>query len=274
MLTPKEWNNYGKKPQQMWAEVVQAGVLIFSDTQILTGIAVLVSGYIQLPSGLGLYHWEIVVDLALFSSLTHLTTLTALRDYFRQRTTMAVIRTICMGVNLALLVIAMVPLGYSLTRIASPAHAVCLFEFNIPRKRLRQMSGSPALKCLGNPNDLNDFNTAFVAIAWTFLLVSYATRVIRLFPGSATRARKYLRSWPGNFAAFIYTLLRDIRDSTCYGILQKFLSVILFLFRAAYILGKAVCDVAESMSYEVSRIWATICRLLTFLRGLLACSCA
>ena len=102
---------------------------------------------------------------------------------------MAVIRTICMGVNLALLVIAMVPLGYSLTRIASPAHAVCLFEFNIPRKRLRQMSGSPALKCLGNPNDLNDFNTAFVAIAWTFLLVSYATRVIRLFPGSATRAR-------------------------------------------------------------------------------------
>ena len=272
MLTPKEWNNHGKKPQQMWAEVVQAGVLIFSDTQILTGIAVLVSGYIQLPSGLGLYHWEIVVDLAWFSSLAHLTTLTALRDYFRQRTTMAVIRTICMGVNLALLVIAMVPLGYSLTRTASPAHAVCLFEFNIPRKRLRQMSGSPALKGFGN--DLNDFNTAFVAIAWAFLLVSYATRVIRLFPGSATRARKYLRSWPGDFAAFIYTLLRDIRDSTCYGILQKFLSVILFLFRAAYILGKAVCDVAESMSYEVSRIWATICRLLTFLRGLLACSCA
>lgn len=54
-------------------------VLMFSDQQVVTGIALLASGYAQLSSGISNYHWQMLVYLAWFSSLTHLSTLTVLR---------------------------------------------------------------------------------------------------------------------------------------------------------------------------------------------------
>ena len=53
-------------------------VLMFSDQQAATGIALLASGYAQLSSSISNYHWQMLVYLAWFSSLTHLTTLTVL----------------------------------------------------------------------------------------------------------------------------------------------------------------------------------------------------
>ncbi|KAI9766387.1 MAG: hypothetical protein M1835_007193 [Candelina submexicana] len=254
-LTPTEWNSNGEKPQEIWTEAIEAGVLVFSDTQILTGIAVLVSGFIQLPSGLDLYHWEILFHLASFSSLTHLTTMTALRSHFRQRHLMAVVRTICMGFNLVLLAIAVVPIGYTSSHSASPAHAVCLFEVNIPWTRLVQMSKPVLQSSYSTPHyPMSEFNTPFVAFTWALLLTAYATRVVRLFDQPARQARKYLRSWPGSYSARLYTSLRTRRDLARHHTVQKIVSLSLFFFRAAYVLVKAMYDVAESMSFEVSCI--------------------
>ncbi|KAI9721824.1 MAG: hypothetical protein M1812_002160 [Candelaria pacifica] len=253
-FTPNEWNNIRRKPQEMWTEAIEAGVLVFSDTQNLSGIAILVSGYIQLSSGLDLYQWEILVDLAWFSSSTHLTTLTALREFFRQRTPMAVIRTICMGFNLVLLLVAMVPLGYSSSGSASPAHAVCLFELNLSWARVLEMQEPPNEYFYS----MRPFNTPFVAIAWTFLLASYAIRIVRLFDWSVRQARRYLRSWPGDHSARIYTGLRIRRNSVSRRAPRKALSFLLFLFRAAYVLANAVFDVAETMTYEISHNIASV----------------
>lgn len=55
-----------------------------SDLQILTGISILISGYAQLECGLSCYHWQVLVYLAWFSSLTHLSCLTLLRNYLCQ----------------------------------------------------------------------------------------------------------------------------------------------------------------------------------------------
>ncbi|CAI4214174.1 unnamed protein product [Parascedosporium putredinis] len=60
-------------------------VIGFADIQIFTGLAILISGFAMLPRGLSSYHWQIVVQLAWFSSLTHLSMLSFLRNYLKNR---------------------------------------------------------------------------------------------------------------------------------------------------------------------------------------------
>lgn len=56
-------------------------MLTMSDFQLITGLAILISGFTQLQTGISAYHWQRLVQLAWFSSVTHLCCLTALRDY-------------------------------------------------------------------------------------------------------------------------------------------------------------------------------------------------
>ncbi|KAK0742978.1 hypothetical protein B0T18DRAFT_447808 [Schizothecium vesticola] len=60
-------------------------IIMFADIQIVTGIAILIGGYSTLPCGISAYHWQLVVDLAWFSSVTHLAALTFLRRYLHNR---------------------------------------------------------------------------------------------------------------------------------------------------------------------------------------------
>ncbi|KAF2716046.1 hypothetical protein K431DRAFT_209740, partial [Polychaeton citri CBS 116435] len=56
-------------------------ITAFSDQQLITGIGILIAGYISLfnSSALDQYHWQIVIYLAWMSSNVHLATLTVLR---------------------------------------------------------------------------------------------------------------------------------------------------------------------------------------------------
>lgn len=72
------------KSSQKWSAAIESAVLMFSDQQLVTDIGILVSGFTQLLCSLSAYHWQVIVDLAWFSSLPHLTTLTALRAFFSQ----------------------------------------------------------------------------------------------------------------------------------------------------------------------------------------------
>jgi hypothetical protein len=59
-----------------------------SDLQLLAGLAIMISGFAQLRSGLSTYHWERVVNTAWFVCITHLCCLTFLRDHLlRNRVT-------------------------------------------------------------------------------------------------------------------------------------------------------------------------------------------
>jgi len=51
------------------------------DIQILTGLGILLSGYIRLSCYISAYHWQLVVYLAWLSNLTHVACLTVLRGY-------------------------------------------------------------------------------------------------------------------------------------------------------------------------------------------------
>jgi len=47
-----------------WAFAFREVVIILSDQQVITGISILFGGFSQLHSGLSIYHWETVVNLA------------------------------------------------------------------------------------------------------------------------------------------------------------------------------------------------------------------
>ncbi|KAF0318631.1 hypothetical protein GQ607_014182 [Colletotrichum asianum] len=59
-----------------------AAILVLSDVQLLTGLGILVSGYINLVGdAITAYHWRILAYLVWFSNLTHTSSLTLLRGY-------------------------------------------------------------------------------------------------------------------------------------------------------------------------------------------------
>ncbi|CEO58942.1 hypothetical protein PMG11_03634 [Penicillium brasilianum] len=84
-------------------------VLSMSDAQIITGIAIFISGLAQLPCGLSCFEFQILVNLAWFSSLTHLSCLTVLRNYLCNRPVERAWRLLSMLVLVVMLSIALVP---------------------------------------------------------------------------------------------------------------------------------------------------------------------
>lgn len=80
-----------------------------SDFQLIAGLATLVSGFAQLHCGLSTYHWQKVVRLAWFSSITHLCCLTFLRDHFYARRAAQLWRIPGMALLVIMLVVALLP---------------------------------------------------------------------------------------------------------------------------------------------------------------------
>jgi hypothetical protein len=70
---------------QFWAECTQKIALSVSDQQLVTGMAILIVAYVKLVlwNNISVYHFSIVMDLAWFSSNTHIFSLLVLREYLR-----------------------------------------------------------------------------------------------------------------------------------------------------------------------------------------------
>lgn len=83
-----------------------------SDFQLITGLSILISGFTQLDTGISAYHWQRLVQLSWFSSITHLCTLTTLRNYFRRHTIGYFWRLPGMIILILMLIVALVPTGH------------------------------------------------------------------------------------------------------------------------------------------------------------------
>ena len=153
-------------------------VLSFSDQQVLIGLAILISGYIQLGCrGLAVYHWQIVVDLAFFSLVTHLTTLTYLRTYFQTRNILRLTRLICIGVIAIMLGYALQSIGYLngedyTPRIEVTFLAQCLYHLGAINKYFQELGGT------------SSFNDKYILIILLYLGLSYLSRLFKLFQGA------------------------------------------------------------------------------------------
>lgn len=92
-----------------WSRAFRKAVLVFSDQQIVTGIAVLIAGFANLNRGISIYHWHIITYLAWMSSNVHLTSLTFLRDYLYANKSIRLWRISGMTVLFLLLFTALMP---------------------------------------------------------------------------------------------------------------------------------------------------------------------
>ena len=86
-------------------EALERFVLSLSDQQLVTGIAILIAGYVN-PCSMDYYHFGIVAALAWFSSTTHLSTLAVLRRYLIEHPHVRTWRVVGMIITLLGLLLA------------------------------------------------------------------------------------------------------------------------------------------------------------------------
>lgn len=106
-------------------------ILAMSDQQLVTGLAILISG-VSNQYKITNYEFQVILGLAWFSTTTHLATLSALREFFRARKPLCHIRVFGMIMILILLIYA-----FFLTNLDSfdetvPIQCVFLYEGNAP----------------------------------------------------------------------------------------------------------------------------------------------
>jgi hypothetical protein len=78
------------------------------DLQILTGLGILLAGFVSLPVLKGA-HWQMVSYLAWFATVTHLSGLSIMSKHLHGRSWERKARMVLMGILLIVLVVAMVP---------------------------------------------------------------------------------------------------------------------------------------------------------------------
>ena len=153
-------------------------MITFADIQIFSGIAILISGFSSLRSGLSSYHWQLIVQLAWFASITHLSALSFLRHYLHNHKKERIWRITLMLVLLILLCVAVEPTGH--------------FEWH------RWGAGTPA-KCSFQKR-MDTSTTAFQSMIITIalLIYGYLIRIAKMIRKSANGIRAVSFRWKSN----------------------------------------------------------------------------
>ena len=216
-------------------------MLTFSDQQIITSIALLISGYSQLRSGLAVYYWQLTVDLAWFSSITHLTTLTTLRYYFRERQGLKFLRLICMAITAGMLGCALASTGSLGAYKFTPDYpAWCLFHRKLLKTASDKDSSGAALAW--------HYDAYYVAIVLLFLFVSYSSRVIQLYPSGLN---KLLLNGRTRLSTLMQSRLLKYKERASGKPFGTYWALVYTLTLAMYCIFKAAADLYSSMLWEV-----------------------
>lgn len=172
----------------------------FSDQQLVTGISIVAGGLQQLEFGLSTYHFQQVGNLAWFSTMTHILTLTVLRGSMREQSSLAMraLRIVLMGCLVVMLSCIMAPMGY-----ANSAYGYWGFTNTTTSQTLGPIPMEFPAWCLYHPSlkweDENGlpmmhkgtfgYNTSYGVLTLGIILYGYTSRVLLLFPASISRLR-------------------------------------------------------------------------------------
>lgn len=164
-----------------------------SDQQLVTGLAILISGYSELRCGLSFYHWQIITTLTWYSSITHIATLMFLRQYLRRNKYIWYVRALLMVGLAVMLAIGLLPTGSSSVSNFSPS-GIMLTAGD------KKVMATPAI-CFFNLGDfhLSVEGLGFYVIFSEILLVGgLLLRLIQFSTASRRLAFTILRTVPGN----------------------------------------------------------------------------
>ena len=246
------WRKARSQPSHIWEPTLRRAVLTFSDQQIVTGLAILIGGYAQLPYGLSSYHWQIVVYLAWFSSVTHLTTLTFLRRYFRENPEARLWRTLLMFSMVSLLVIALIPTGDGGWYLANVNNK---FRSGIPALcYFKRLSSQP-------PNRFTfDASQSLSMMLSQFLLfLSYVGRLVKVFSSLSVLTSLWIKEKPKSILteALRKSMMQAGRPGA--SCLHRTTSLV---YESVLVFAKACINVYESTLWEV-RCYPRPCRSIS-----------
>ncbi|KAJ5924839.1 hypothetical protein N7466_009026, partial [Penicillium verhagenii] len=188
-------------------------ILAMSDLQIVTGLSILISGFAQFPSGLTVYYWQAIVDLAWFSSLTHLSCLTILRGYLYHHASEREWRLFSMGLLATLLVVGLVFTGnysWAFQFIENHESVPTITEYAICYLHV-----------------ISSTDKAFISmVASVFLIIlSFASRIVKLHRtlsvGIFGRARELSSSYTRGYLLLVFNWCsndspRSLKRTLCY----------------------------------------------------------
>jgi hypothetical protein len=172
----------------------------FSDLQLVTGISIIIGGLSQLEWGLQVYHFLEVGNLAWFSTMTHILTLTVLRDTIRTNQRLRILRIISMGILVVLLLCVMAPIGYLVSPSSAEASyghypirpefpAWCLYRPSIEWESSLFGPREFSVPEYGPiDHSTSGYNIAYTVLTFGIIIYGYLSRVILLFPGLASRS--------------------------------------------------------------------------------------
>ncbi|KAL4793703.1 hypothetical protein BDV19DRAFT_212528 [Aspergillus venezuelensis] len=226
-----------------------------SDQQLVTGIAILASGYSQLKCGMSIDDWKIVVDLAWFSSVTHLSALTFIRVYIQDHTSVLHLRLPLMFALVAMLFAALLPTGNAKC-FARRVPASCCFDMKLDNQaevgRIERLLGDGAMARVLGP----------MAFSQGLLVVMFFSQVIKSYRRSSDFARKWLLDKPVTFWKETTRFLgKRAYFSTDFQ--QKWLLLLNIMSLAVLITTKAILSLTSSMFWDllwlfIALIWGTL----------------
>jgi hypothetical protein len=262
-------NNKSTPLLDRWAVALGDSIVSFSDQQVITGISIIIGGLSQINGGLPLYHWQSVVNLAWFSTMTHLITLTVLRVEVRPNSAIKTLRIISMGVLIVMLTFTIIPISY----ITNDGSSL-------------QPGNSFPTECLYHPSIVwgdvysgakihPSYNWIYVSLAISILVFGFSTRVHGLLTDSSI-FQTLLRIPKGRIWKPIEKTLDKLLDklqviSPTNRSLVLLVSVGYKFLHAVYAILSASSDVYQSKFWEVSSLLQVLHRINAHFESLPGC---
>ncbi|KAF2828419.1 hypothetical protein CC86DRAFT_380367 [Ophiobolus disseminans] len=221
-------------------------MLLMSDFQLITGLAIMISGYARLRCGLSAYHWHKIVRLAWFSSITYLCCLTFLRDHFRRHKIAQLWRIPGMVALVVMLIVGMYPTtqyvwgpGKADSFLRPQDYAICYFWSS------RHISGKPRIQM----------------VAWSCgpLGVGMLLRLCCLYEAPSNACASLRSCCSSKTRAGLRTLFAWIDDGS---FLAFFVAIVIYrpLF-ALFLTTRITTDVMTSKAFEVCSIDLSLAKM-------------
>ena len=170
---------------------LRKGIVVFSDQQILTGIAILAAGFATV-STLNIFDFQNIIYLAWMSSNVHLSTLTHLREYFQASPTLRTLRFVGMMTLLIMLYMALVATISFSWAANTVARNICA---SAEYCALLQFRAQDFWFSTSRYNGTFNVSPQSV-ISYVLLTLTYISKVILLFNASSRKCNHYLRRAP------------------------------------------------------------------------------
>ncbi|KAK6814567.1 hypothetical protein RU639_009398 [Aspergillus parasiticus] len=231
-------------PSSHWGPPLETLILGMSDQQLVTGLAIMTSGYAQIQDGLSTSHWNIITSLAWFSSIIHIATLPYLASYFTKKRWLWYIRVTLMSGLAIMLTIGLTAMGKVTGYLKDMSMPISCY-FN---------AGLDAL--VNNPTQV-----FIMLVSEILVLGGLMTRLVQMSPTTTDFSRSLSRSLEDLWVKGLVWACARLESSSTFvqsiffPLVAFSLSILCLVRCLLQFLGSAICGLLWLL---FSLVWGTI----------------